>query len=77
MDFHRQIFKFPVDCKVSDWNTWGKCSLRSCGLGGTKARSRKVVREAEHGGAVCPALEETMVCKSCPGAYLAHLADIF
>ena len=66
-----------MDCKVSDWNAWGKCSL-SCGLGGTKTRSRKVIREAEHGGAACPALEDTMVCKFvklCPGAYLAHICS--
>ena len=56
----------PVDCKVGDWNTWGKCMGPSCGHARTRTRSRKVVREAEHGGAACPALEEKMACKVLP-----------
>ena len=35
----------------------------TCG-GGTKTISREVVQEPEHGGALCPALEETMVCNT-------------
>ena len=59
----------PVDCKVGNWSAWSKCSL-SCGMGAKKTRSRKVVREAENGGAACPDLQETAICEfvqACPG----------
>ena len=51
------------DCKVSQWGAWGECSEVSIYLsGGTKTRRRVVIREAEHGGAVCPDLEESDRC---------------
>jgi len=50
----------PVDCLVSEFGEWGECS-ESCGPG-TMTRSRSVTREALHGGAVCPDLEESMAC---------------
>ena len=41
-----------------------------CG-NGTKTRARKVVREPKNGGATCPDLEETDVCKTdeCKGIF--------
>jgi len=55
-----------ADCKVEDWSSWTKCSA-TCG-GGTKARGRGVVQEAEIGGAGCPVLEEEEPCNTdqCP-----------
>ena len=32
----------PVDCVLSDWTLWGLCS-KSCGDGGTKSRTRRVL----------------------------------
>ena len=45
----------------------GECSA-TCG-GGSKTIKREVLKEAEHGGEKCPALEITMVCNTdeCPG----------
>ena len=69
-DFLHHIFSKSgslVDCEVGPWRAVGECSV-TCG-GGSKTIKREVVKEAEHGGEKCPALEETMVCNTdeCPG----------
>ena len=53
---------FSVDCIVGSWSAWGVCSV-VCN-GGTKKRTRKVIQEPNFGGAICPVLEETMVCNT-------------
>ena len=52
----------PVDCKVDNWSAWGDCTV-TCG-GGTKTRARQVLQVSQHGGAMCPNLEETDVCNT-------------
>ena len=66
--FHNGV-TFPVDCKVGDWKPWGECN-GACG-GGNKTRNREVVEEPKNGGASCPDLEETEVCKGgqCEGTF--------
>ena len=54
----------PVHCDVSAWSTWTTCTL-TCG-GGAQTRSRSVVTHAEHGGYVCPSLEEVQQCNDSP-----------
>ena len=55
-----------VHCGVSAWAPWGACSV-SCG-GGSHKRTRVVTTKAEHGGYVCPFLEESAPCNedACP-----------
>ncbi|XP_069586533.1 SCO-spondin-like [Ranitomeya imitator] len=62
----------PVDCVLSDWSEWSKCSV-SCG-GGTSERTRTVLVAADPGGRPCSAaLSLHRTCNShnctpgCPG----------
>jgi len=67
----------PVDCKVSEWSDWGHCLLSNdsraaipCDPSGSqllrtgvRQRTRKVLVEAENGGAECPSkLKEQKAC---------------
>lgn len=60
-----------VDCSLGDWSTWGDCSvtcdLSGKGVGGTKQRSRKVLKKEQCGGK-CDETEETKQCNTqcCP-----------
>jgi hypothetical protein len=57
----------PEDCIVSAWSAWGDCS-KPCG-GGTRTRSRSILKREAFGGQPCPATEETKACntQACPG----------
>ena len=58
--------KCPIDCAVSPWAGWAKCS-KTCG-GGKQTTTRKVTRKAKYGGKKCPALKKSQKChtKPCP-----------
>ncbi|CAD7963511.1 unnamed protein product [Amoebophrya sp. A25] len=43
--------KEPVQCELSEWSNWTECS-KSCG-GGTREKSRKIVKYPLHGGDGC------------------------
>jgi hypothetical protein len=49
-----------IDCAVSAWSPWGKCS-KNCNTG-VSIRTREIVRRPKHGGAVCPNLKEERKC---------------
>lgn len=56
----------PQDCRLSDWGEWTRCSA-TCN-GGVRASMRRVMREADYGGAACEAsLRKTEACgtRSC------------
>lgn len=53
--------KNPVDCKVSNWNTWTEC-VKDANNKYSRARTRTVLIQPKDEGAACPALEETEVC---------------
>ena len=59
--------KCAVDCAVSSWSSWPKCS-KSCGSGGVQSRVRNITAVPLHGGAGCPPLFEWRKCNSfaCP-----------
>jgi len=42
----------PVDCKMSEWESWGGCSA-TCGASGTSIRSRTIIRDAICNGTKC------------------------
>ena len=47
-------------CKVSSWGKWSKCSEKCDG--GTRGRTRKVVKSAKNGGACKYELEQRGLC---------------
>merc|ERR1719217_1125548 len=50
----------PVDCKLSTWSGWSKCSAE-CG-GGVQQRLREVKRAMKYGGAPCGETSEGKAC---------------
>jgi len=54
----------PIDCAVSPWTEWAECSL-TCG-GGSTLKTRKITKDAENGGSVCPALKKDKPCNTDP-----------
>jgi hypothetical protein len=51
------------DCVLGDWTSWGSCS-KDCG-GGTKPRTRKVLKPAKCGGS-CGGTAEDLPCNTQP-----------
>merc|ERR1719197_862366 len=52
----------PVDCKLSTWSGWSKCSAE-CG-GGVQQRLREVKRAMKYGGKPCGETSETRACNA-------------
>jgi len=52
----------PVNCKVSGWGRWGRCS-KVCG-GGLQKQKRHVQVGAKNGGKRCPALKRQRRCNT-------------
>ncbi|XP_076810325.1 spondin-1-like [Clavelina lepadiformis] len=53
----------PVDCQVSEWSSWSKCS-QSCDIGNQK-RQRYVLKKAQHGGLPCPEEQSMKEMRTC------------
>jgi len=53
-------YKCPVDCKMSEWSGWSKCT-KECG-GGARQRTRSVLQKPNHGGRVCDTPVEAEAC---------------
>ena len=51
-----------VECKVSDWSAWSKCS-KTCG-GGVKTQTRWIITHPSGGAPPCPALSQTIACNT-------------
>jgi hypothetical protein len=52
----------PVDCGVSSWSTWNKCS-KECG-GGVQSATRSLDTKPKNGGTACDALSKTQPCNT-------------
>ena len=64
----------PQDCEVSEWDSWGQCSV-SCGPGGQHLRVRTVHTSAAYGGAACGALKEVKACNAHPCPVNCQVSD--
>lgn len=54
----------PIDCEVSKWTKWSKCSEK-CG-GGKRTRTRNVTVKAQYDGESCPKLTDEEDCNTDP-----------
>lgn len=52
----------PVNCGMSSWSSWGKCT-KEC-EGGAQIRSRNIVVKPKNGGDKCDATGESRVCNT-------------
>jgi len=60
---YRKAVEPAVDCQLSSWRQWSRCSRR-CG-GGTSTRSRSVVRNEANGGRACGRLRRLRQSRPC------------
>lgn len=52
----------PIDCVVSEWTEYTKCSSEYDG--GIKSRSRTIITPPVNGGKECPVLSENVICNT-------------
>jgi hypothetical protein len=52
----------PVECGLSHWSTWGKCS-KECG-GGVQSQTRSLEVKPKNGGQACDALMQSQPCNT-------------
>jgi len=55
-------FKCPVDCKMSRWSSFSKCS-KDC-EGGAQSRTRSILVQPKNGGSACNTVQETRPCNT-------------
>jgi hypothetical protein len=54
--------KCPVDCEMSEWSGWSKCTA-DC-EGGVRSRTRSLMVKPKNGGLSCNTAEETEACNT-------------
>merc|ERR1719198_2646113 len=54
--------KCPVDCEMSEWSGWSKCTA-DC-EGGVRSRTRSLMIKPKNGGLACNTAEETEACNT-------------
>jgi len=55
-------FPCPVDCELTEWTSWSKCT-KDCG-GGVQSRIRAVMTQPANGGMACNVGQETQPCNT-------------
>jgi len=62
--FEKKCGQFPckVDCKVTPWSDFSKCT-KECG-GGVQGRTRNIITKPKHGGESCPDTLESRACNT-------------
>uniref|UniRef100_A0A8C4QZI4 Spondin-like TSP1 domain-containing protein n=1 Tax=Eptatretus burgeri TaxID=7764 RepID=A0A8C4QZI4_EPTBU len=71
------LVECPTHCRLSDWGSWSPCS-HSCGLAGSRQRSRHELVSPRGGGRPCPSqLEQSKPCpaRPCFRWQLSHWSD--
>jgi hypothetical protein len=53
-------FKCPINCLMSDWSGWSKCTA-ICG-GGVQGRTRSILLKPKNGGTSCNTVEDQQPC---------------
>jgi len=54
--------KCPVDCEMSEWSGWSKCTA-DC-EGGVRSQTRSLIVKPKNGGTACNTAEETEACNT-------------
>jgi len=54
--------KCPVDCEMSEWSGWSKCTA-DC-EGGVRSQTRSLIIKPKNGGMACNTAEETEACNT-------------
>merc|ERR1719343_1561647 len=54
--------KYPVDCAMSAWSGWSKCT-KEC-EGGVQGKTRSILTKPKNGGASCDAVQEDRPCNT-------------
>jgi len=54
--------KCPVDCEMSEWSGWSKCTAEC--EGGVRSRTRSLMVKPKNGGLACNTAEETEACNT-------------
>jgi hypothetical protein len=55
-------FKCPIDCQMSEWSGWSKCT-KDC-EGGVETRTRAIMTKAKNGGEACDTVQEEISCNT-------------
>jgi len=54
--------KCPIDCEMSEWSGWSKCTA-DC-EGGVRSRTRSLIVKPKNGGTACNTASETEACNT-------------
>jgi len=55
-------YKCPVDCVMSAWSGWSKCTAEC--EGGVQSKTRSILVKTKHGGMACNTAEESQPCNT-------------